>query len=95
MDALTVTKFVVRNAVALGVTKIARDIIANNTNTPDRVIDKITMVAGAAAIGMAVDDLSRNYVNNKIDATVIAWREMKQKLKEAQNETTVSDSDPA
>lgn len=65
-NALSATKFVISGVVGIGAGKIVRSIIANNISA-ETLIDKITSVAGAWAIGGMVATASKNYTDEAID----------------------------
>ncbi len=83
MNKLDVTKNIVRFVVGAGVTKIVNDVISNNTN-PEKVTEKVTIVAGGVVLGMMASDASKVYTSAKIDEYVAAWKNLKSKMDEVQ-----------
>lgn len=71
------TKFAAKTVVGFGVGKIAGDIIKNNTRVPVTKIDKITITAGAFAIGMMASDAVEDYVTAYIDKLITEWNEFR------------------
>lgn len=67
-SALNLTKFVVSGVVGLGAGKIAKSIIANNVSA-ETLVDKVTTVAGAWAIGGMVATAAKNHTDKTIDDT--------------------------
>lgn len=86
MSKLAATKFVVNFVVGAGVSKVVNEIIVNNTHQPEKVIEKVTMFAGCAVLGMMAKDASKTYVSAKIDSTIESWNKSKQKIAEAKKE---------
>jgi uncharacterized protein YcfJ len=91
IDKTRVVKFVARTVVGSGVGLIVKDIITNNTNLPEGRYRKVAVIAGAAVIGMMAKDASKAYVDSQIDQTVATINEFKNKIKDAQTETPVSE----
>lgn len=95
---LSATKFVATNVVAVGVGKIAKDIITNNVNDPESVIQKVTIYTGAAVLGMMAKDASKAYLSAKIDSEITdwkaAWKKYQDKKIETPEEVVSEDSDP-
>ena len=67
-NALSAVKFVVSGVVGIGAGKIAKSIIVNNMNA-ETLIDKVTTVAGAWAIGGMVAGAAKDYTDETIDET--------------------------
>lgn len=76
MNKLDLAKTAVNFIVGAGVSKIASDIIRNNSK-PQSVTDTITTVAGGFVLGSMVADAATKYVSTTIDETVAKWRETK------------------
>lgn len=66
---LAAAKWVVSGVVGIGAGKIAKDIIKKNIN-PETLIDKVTTVAGAWALGGMVAKAAKKYTDEAIDDTV-------------------------
>lgn len=67
-------KFIVRGIVGLGVAKIVRSFIKENT-TPKGIKDKVTMRAGSLVMGAMAADSAKSYTDAKIDKWYDAWEE--------------------
>lgn len=77
---LSAVKLVVSGVVGIGAGKIAKDIIKNNIN-PETLIDKVTTVAGAWALGGMVAKAAKKYTDEVIDDTAAAVTEQIDKFK--------------
>lgn len=64
--AISAVKFAVSGVVGIGAGKIARTVIANNVD-PQNLLDKITTVAGAWAIGGLVATAAKDHSDKTID----------------------------
>lgn len=85
MNAVTVTKFVVRSAVGLGTSKIVHSIIKNNIQ-PEKTIENIEVATASMMIGMMAADATKKYTDAKIDEYVAAWKKLTTKIKETEKE---------
>lgn len=76
MNKLDITKKVAGFVVGSGVAKIVNDIIANNI-TIEHAYQKVTVIAGAAVIGMMAKDATKAYTDTTIDECVQEWKNIK------------------
>lgn len=68
MNALDIGKAAASMIVGIGTSKIVHSIIDNNVETVAPV-DKITVAAGSLVIGSMVADVTKKYLDTKIDET--------------------------
>jgi hypothetical protein len=64
---LGLVKFAVSGVVGLGAGKIVTNIIKANVKTPENLIDKVTMLAGAWALGGMVTAAAKKHTDEAID----------------------------
>jgi hypothetical protein len=79
MNKIAAAKMVTGLIVGSGATKIVKTIIENNVdiriainNTPLKVVEKVSVAAGALVFGAMAADVSKRYTDVKIDEAV-AW----------------------
>jgi hypothetical protein len=72
-DKLMLTKLAVQVISGIGVSKVVKDIIANNT-TVETTADAVKVWTGSVVIGSMASDAVSNHVNAKIDQ-VANWFE--------------------
>lgn len=90
MNKLEITKLVVNLVVGAGVGRIASEVIANNVSEPDKVIHKVTLVAGSVVIGAMAKDATKKYTSAKIDELAEAWSEFKSTSEKTTEEPAVT-----
>lgn len=73
MTKLQIAKQIASTIVGIGTTKIVSAIIQNNI-TPDKVIDKVTVVGASVVIGSMAADATKTYTDAKIDEAVAWWK---------------------
>lgn len=79
-NALSAVKFVVSGVVGIGAGKIVKNVITNNV-TVDTLLEKVTTVAGAWAIGAMAAQASKDFTDKTIDETYAALSEVLGKIK--------------
>lgn len=71
MTKIDIAKKATSFVVGVGVTKIVNAICINNTQ-PQKITDKVTVVAGAIVLGMIASDVTSKYTDAKIDE-LVTW----------------------
>lgn len=71
-NKLEIAKTAINIIAGAGVSKVAHDIIKNNTTT-DTTADAAKVFAGSLVIGSMAADAASKHVSSKIDA-IVAWR---------------------
>lgn len=80
IDGIGITKKVVGIVVGAGVSKIAHAIIQNNIS-PEKVIDKITVVSASVVLGSMAREATKEYTDRQIDNAVTAYKAMSAAIK--------------
>lgn len=60
-------RYGIQLAAGLGVSKVTKDIITNNT-TVETTTDKVEVAVGSAVLGMMVADAASEYVTRRLDS---------------------------
>lgn len=98
LSAVKITKFVVSGVVGIGAGKIAKSIIANNVSA-ETLLDKVTTVAGAWAIGGMVASAAKDYTDKSIDdayatvSKVVDRIKLNEKLNRINNKTSTFEAE--
>lgn len=71
MNALAITKTVVKTIVGLGASTITKQIIEKNVDT-ETAYQKVTVNSASIAIGFAASDAASEYTDRKIEE-IAAW----------------------
>lgn len=71
MNKIDVAKKIVSAVVGSGTTRIVYAIIQNNVS-PEKIVDKVTVVSASLVIGAMAADATSSYTDTKIDA-LIEW----------------------
>jgi hypothetical protein len=78
---IKLTKFATKTVVGFGTSKIVHDIIKNNSRTPVKFTDKVTITAASVIIGMIVSDATEKYATGIIDSVVNWVNELQGEIK--------------
>ena len=80
IDSIQLAKTAVGFVVGAGVSKIVHAVIKNNI-TPEKVLDKISVVAASVVVGSMAREATKEYTDRQIDNVVTQYRELKAKIK--------------
>ena len=80
-DKLTIAKLIANTAVGIGASKIANDIIRNNTDI-ETTADAAKVWVGSVVIGSMVAEHAKEHASTKID-NAVAWWESRKEAKTA------------
>lgn len=75
-EKIKVFKFVAQIATTMGVSKVVRDVITNNTDV-ETTADAVKVATGSFVIGGMIAEQAHEHVNRRIDSAV-AWYESRQ-----------------
>lgn len=81
MNKLDILKKTVSIVVSFGAGNIIKQIIDNNTETPDNAAQKVANTAGAYALGSMVGSAVSNHTDKFIDDAASQLSEIKKDLK--------------
>lgn len=87
MDKIAIAKQAASWIVGAGTAKIVSSIIQNNVD-PEKLYQKIEVLAAGIVIGSMAKDATKAYTDTKIDGYVAKWHEFKSK-KDTPTEETV------
>ena len=81
MNPVIVTKAIAGLIVSSGVSKIVKDVVANNVTTDTKLQEALVKV-GKYAIGSAVGAVVVTHMNKKIDSGVAVVKKIRERTKE-------------
>jgi hypothetical protein len=67
------TKIIASAIVGAGTTKLTSQIIANNTDTPEKLTDKVTIGVASAVVGTMAVERTKSWTDTKIDLFFDRW----------------------
>lgn len=80
MDKLEITKKAVSLVVGLGVSKIVKGFIENNTSA-ESVTDKVAIASAAVVIGSMSAAAVKNHADTMIDDAIAAYKKIRDEIK--------------
>jgi hypothetical protein len=84
-EKINLAKFGINLISTVGVSKVVRDIIQNNTDV-ETTADAVKVWAGSLVIGGMVAERASEHVNRRVDGAVAWWGARKETVDKAKNE---------
>lgn len=81
INPVSVAKFIVSGAVGIGTSKIVKKVIESNVSAPDKLFDRITMLASTTVITAIFVDQTKQYSDKMIDDVVDAGTKIVEEFK--------------